>query len=345
MDFADYLRTSAEEINQEISKFLQDWDEHIEKVTPKLLPLARLFAEQNDGGARLRGVLVKLGYELTQPSGNTKEILKAAVAFEIFQTAILTHDDIIDKSPIRRGRPSLYKALGGDHYGISQTICLGDLGFFLGVKLIAESNFPPSAKIKATSSFVQTVLDTALGEMLDIELPCLDGEKSEEDILTISRLKTAHYTIVGPLHLGAILGGADEKLLKELVVLGEALGIAFQIQDDILGVFGDEKTLGKSVTSDIEEGKQTLLISYASEHAAAKQREVLKRYYGKGKIGDSELGQIREIFRQTGALQYSQKKADQLVDEAKKIIDKIEVPAGKKQLLSEMADYIIKRLK
>ena len=343
MDFGSYLKTSAAEIDQEIDKLLRVWNEHVKKTSHRLLKLSELFAQHCEGGKRLRGMLVRLGYEL-MGTPYSPEILKSAAAFELFQTAILIHDDFIDLSSTRRGRPTLHKALGGNHYAISQAICLGDIGFFLAEKLITGSNFPEDRKNRALASFIQTMLDTALGESLDIEL-AHSHDISEEDILTIFRLKTARYTIVGPLHLGAILGGADEKLLKELVVLGEALGIAFQVQDDILGVFGDEKTLGKSVTSDIEEGKQTLLISYALEHAAAKQREVLKKYYGKGKIGDSELGQIREIFRQTGALQYSQKKADQLVDEAKKIIDKIEVPAGKKQLLSEMADYIIKRLK
>lgn len=343
MDFAGYLQTSAKEINREIDRFFQAWDKHTEKISPKLLPLTRLFTKHCEGGKRLRGTLVRLGYELVKEEGD-KEILKAAAAFEIFQTAILAHDDVIDLSPTRRGKETLYRVLGGDHYGISQTICLGDIGFFLAQRLILESNFGEDLKLKAVSSFTQTVLDTALGEVLDIELP--QSEKvSEEDILTIFYLKTARYTISGPLLLGAILGGADEELFKQLELLGEKLGIAFQIQDDILGVFGDEETLGKSVTSDIEEGKQTLLISYALEHADKAQREVLEGCYGCGKIDGEKLELIKQVFTDTGALDYSQRQALKLVGEAKRVIEGMDVPTGKKLLLSQMADFLIGRSK
>lgn len=342
MDFAGYLQTSAKDIETEIEKFFQSWNDCVSQVSPKLLDLSKLFAEYCEGGKRIRGTLVKLGFELTGTSF-TPEILKPAAAFEIFNTAILSHDDVIDLSPIRRGRPSLYRRLGGDHYGISQTICLGDMGFFLGEKIIQESNFPDSLKNKAVASFIQTMLDTVMGEMLDVELPHLDGEKVEGDILTISKLKTARYTIVGPLHLGAILGGADDKLLGQLEEFGENLGIAFQIQDDILGVFGDEKALGKSVTSDIEEGKLTLLYAYAKKKADDKQRMALNESYGRGKVDEQAAEKIRGIFISTGALDYAQKEAERLVGEAKKTIEKIEVPEDKKGLLRGLADFIVKR--
>ncbi len=345
MDFAGYLKTSAEDIDKEIDRFFQNWEKEVEKINPKLLKLTRLFAEHCEGGKRLRGVLVRLGYELVQPPVHqSQDILKAAAAFEVFQTSILAHDDVIDQSFTRRGKPTIYRALGGDHFGISQTICLGDVGFFLAQKLILESDFPEGIKLKAFTSFTQTVLDTGLGQMLDIELPRSENI-SERDILTVFYLKTARYTIAGPLQLGAILGGGGEMLLGELGQLGEKLGVAFQIQDDILGVFGDEKTLGKSVTSDIEEGKQTLLINYALEHSSADQRQVLKKYYGRGKIRSEELEKIQAVFKKTGALEYSQKKAESLVVEAGEIIANLAADPAKRRLLSEMSEYIISRLK
>lgn len=344
MDFPQYLKDSTQDINQEIESFFKGWNQYVGKVSPKFLPLLEAFAKCCNGGKGLRGTLVRLGFELAGGK-DTAEIIKPAAAVEILNTALLAHDDIIDLSPTRRGKPTLYRALGGDHYGISQAICLGDLGFFLAEKLVQDSGFADTLKNKAISSFIQTMIDTAMGEMLDVELPHLADRGSEGDVLTIFHLKTARYTIVGPLHLGAILGGADEALLSQLVQLGESLGIAFQIQDDILGVFGDEGILGKSVTSDIEEGKQTLLISYALEHADKMQNEVLKKYYGQGKVDDGALRKIREVFIQTGALEYSQKKANLLVVEAKRIINNIEAHPQKRQLLYEMSDYIINRLK
>lgn len=342
MDFLKYLKSSAQEINQELDNFFQKWSEEVESVSPKLIELNKMFIQASQGGKRLRGALVKLGYELVSPS-STGEILKPAAAFEIFQTAILDHDDIVDLSPLRRGKPTIYKALGGDHYAISQALTLGDIGFFLATRLIAQSEFPENHKNRALAFFAQAMLETALGQMLDIELPYHKESREEVDALTIFRLKTARYTVVGPLHLGAILGGAEQKLLDDIEAFGEALGIAFQIQDDILGVFGDEKTLGKSVTSDIEEGKNTLLIIHALENASSQQKKILDKYYGKGKIGNTELEQIKKVFIDTGALEYSKKRAEELVSQSQEVIKSMEISPEHKNLLSQMAEFLVQR--
>lgn len=343
MNFQNYLKISAAEINQELDNFFKKWNEEVLACSSKLSDLNKSFIQANSGGKRLRGVFVKLGYELVGGI-STSEILKPAAAFEIFQTAILAHDDVIDKSETRRGKPTLYKELGGNHYGISQTICLGDIGFFLAYRLIAGSNFPEKEKNQAISYFTNSIIQTVLGEILDVEAP-QSGKADEETYLKICQLKTAYYTLTGPLQLGAVLAGADKKLLNNIEAFGEKLGTAFQIQDDILGVFGDEKTLGKSVTSDIEEGKNTLLVIYALQNASAKQNEILGKYYGKGKIGGSELEQIKKVFIDTGALKYSQQKAGGLVKEAKKIILQITENNELKTILEEMAKFLVKRNK
>lgn len=351
MNFQKYLEVSAEEINQELDNFFQKWSEEVLSCSSKLSDLNNSFIQANIGGKRLRGTLVKLGYEiaknrkegLRETEGLEQEILKPAAAFEIFQTAILAHDDVIDKSVTRRGKPTLYQQLGGNHYGISQTICLGDIGFFLAEKLINDSDFPVDKKNKALVSFIETMLQTGLGQMLDVKLSNLPGDKNEGDILTVFRLKTARYTLVGPMQLGAILGGANDRLLGKLREFGESLGIAFQIQDDILGIFGSEETLGKSVISDIEEGKVTLLLLYAKKHASRLQQQFLEKNYGKGKIGIREVREIRDIFQKTGALEYSQRKAEGLVKDAKKIIPLITKNYELKTILEEMADFLVNR--
>lgn len=343
MDFIDYLQTSAGQINDELDSFFKIWQKEVKKISPKLLPLVKAFIKAGDGGKRLRGTLVKIGYELAQihlrgvtSSHLGGEIIKVAAAYEIFHSSVLIHDDIIDQSLLRRGKPTLYRQLGGNHYGISQSISLADLGFFLSVKLISESNFDEDLKSKALSFFSQIVIDTALGEVLDVE---------KGDALTIIRLKTARYSVVGPLILGAVLAGAKLDLRDQLEEFGENLGIAFQIQDDVLGVFGSEKTLGKSVTSDIEEGKNTLLITYALEHASLKQKAILKKYYGQGNLGDQGLGAVRKVFLDTGSLVYSRQKALQYIFKAKKFIPKLTKDKKLKDLLVGMADYLVKRNK
>ncbi len=343
MTFIDYLQDNASLVEQELSQILEQWQQEFTATSDNLTHLAEAFIDSSTGGKYLRAGLVRLGYKL-QSGQDNPEVLKSAVAIEIFQTAILAHDDIIDKSLTRRGRPTLYRQLGGDHYAISQAICLGDGGLFLGCKLIADSDFPEGYKNKAVSIFCQMMISTVYGEMLDVELPRLKV-KTESDVLTIHRLKTAYYTIVYPLSIGATLAGGDDQLLQKLQLFGENLGIAFQIQDDILGVFGDEKTLGKSVTSDIEEGKNTTLITTALEKANDQQKELLTSLYGNGPVTTEQLEQIKKVFEDTGALDYSRQLAVQYVNQAKQVIPQITKDSEMAALLTEMADFLVQRNK
>lgn len=344
MSFNDYLITSVQQINRTINDSLQLWRKEIEQVAPRLLPVIDAFIEGSQGGKRLRGALVKFGYEMTGALV-TDEILKPAAAFEIFQTSILAHDDIIDLSPLRRGKPTIYRQLGGDHYGVSQTIALGDVGFFFATKLIANSDFPEDKKNVALRWFSDSMLQTGLGQMLDIEIPHSGEIGDEQDSLAVSRLKTAWYTIIGPISLGAVLGGAKQELLDDIKIFGENLGVAFQIQDDILGIYGDETQLGKSVTSDIEEGKNTLLIAYALKHADEKQQQIIDRYYGKGSINHDGFDAIRKVFEDCGALEYSRQQAVQYVEKAKAVIPQLTSNEEQRNLLTELADFLVNRSK
>lgn len=207
MNFARYLKTNAQKVDQELDQILS-----------KLPPLTKEFVNSCEGGKRIRGVLVKLGYELGKGK-EIKEIFKIGAALEIMHTAILVHDDIMDKSPTRRGKPSLYACVGQD-----LAIALADYGFFLSLQIISETSFPDKEKTEALKLFSQVMVDTAIGQIMDIQ---------KENPMLVAKLKTAQYTIVGPLCLGAILAHADQ-MLGVLREFGENLGIAFQIKDDIL---------------------------------------------------------------------------------------------------------------
>lgn len=343
-DFQSYLVSSAREVNRALEKYLDKWIKEVDGTHKSLTPLAKLFAERNFGGKTLRGCLVRLGYELAggKPTG---EIYKPAVAIEIFQTSVLAHDDVIDKSPTRRGKPTIYNELGGDHYAISQTICLGDIGFFLAARLISESRFEEKDKNMAITLFSQMVINTGYGQMLDIELPRLTKNKTDEAVLQIHRLKTSYYTIIYPLSIGAVLAGAKTPLLRQFETFGENLGIAFQIQDDILGVFGDERKLGKSVTSDIEEGKNTLLITYAQRNANKTQKQILAEHYGAGHINAREHELVKKVFRETGSLDFSRKKAREYVARAKRVVPRITKDIAKRELLGQLAELLVSREK
>lgn len=338
MDFVEYLEKTKSQIDSELAVIFKKKQSEFKKINPKLGKLFTEFVKASRGGKRIRGALVRLGYEIALDSGGVKtsqnDILKVAAAYEIFQTAILAHDDLIDKSEIRRGKPSLYKSLGGNHYALSQTISLGDMGFFLATDLITNSNFPENLKNKALSFFSKTMLETTLGQMLDVE---------KGDALTISKLKTAGYSFSGPLILGSIFGNGNNTLIKTLMNFGENLGMAFQIQDDIMGVFGSEKETGKSTTSDIEENKKTLLLEFALKNGTPSQKEYLKKNYGKGKITLHQFLQIKKILIDSKALVLTRQLAIKYVFKAKKIIPQLSKDPMQKQIFGQLSDYLVER--
>jgi geranylgeranyl pyrophosphate synthase len=342
MNFHKYHQKASRQVDSHLRNVLLQYKKQIRLRVPQVISPYELFTLGVSGGKGLRGTLTRIGYELAAQKANS-EISKIAAAFEILHTSLLIHDDVIDQSILRRGKPTLHEALGGDQYGKSQAICLGDFGFFLAVQIIAQSKFDEVAKNKAIAFFSDTILKTVLGQMLDVELSRRDARKKEKDVLTIHQLKTAYYTFVGPLSVGAIIGGATPSLLKKIELFGENLGIAFQIQDDLLGVFGDQKIVGKSVTSDIEEGKNTLLIVYAYEHGLPDQKAVLDTYYGKGKISEKQHLLLKKVFEETGARRYSEQSFDQYIQKALKILPKLTEDEHLKQILHEFITFLVER--
>lgn len=343
MDFKSYLKTSSSQVQERAIALLYKWQrETIDSNTPVLLPHIDLFIESVSGGKGLRGTLVKLGYELTGHRADTK-IIDMAAAVEIVHTALLIQDDIMDKSPLRRSKPSIYCALGNNHYGISQAICLGDLGLYLGIKIISECNFPEKSKNQAISVFSDIIINTIIGQMLDVYYS-ISKPKRESEILTMYRLKTAQYTFVGPLLVGANLVNVSDRLLLHLKAFGENLGIAYQIQDDILGCFGEEKETGKSVNRDITEGKNTLLFAVAYKHAIPQVRRTLTSLYGKQNITLDQNQKVKEILKQM-ALSYCQTKADEYIEKAHRLVPILAIDKRSQTLFEDMCQFLAKRKK
>nr|MBP9728468.1 polyprenyl synthetase family protein [Candidatus Moranbacteria bacterium] len=216
------------------------------------------------GGKRLRSAFMYYGYI---GAGGTEEekMLETSVSVELIHSFLLVHDDIIDRDDMRHGVPTLHKRYADfgkrlfpdrdtDHFGTSIAIIMGDMLYSFGNDILFKSDFPKERIFAALSRLQNIVSFTVVGQARDIYME-YKREATEEEILSMYRNKTAKYTVEGPLHLGAIMAGASEELLTLLSDYAIPLGIAFQIQDDILGIFGSAKRLGKPVGSDIEEGK------------------------------------------------------------------------------------------
>lgn len=329
------------DIQKEKERFFSDWSIYAESIHPDLKKLVKLLQHAISGGKMLRGTLVYLGYETATVTLHP-DILKVATAYEIVHTSLLIHDDIIDNSPTRRGKLTIHNQLGNNNYGISQSICLGDMGFFLASKLISQTTFSNQKKNTILQLFSQMLLDTILGEMLDIELSLPQRKVSKTEILTMQKMKTANYTFVWPLIIGATLGGASKKAISSMKIFGESMGIAFQIQDDILGVFGSKK-IGKSTVSDIVEGKNTLLIQYARQHASEQQKQLLREQYGNKNINKKNLHNIKQIFIETGALTHSKALSSQYIQKAQKVIPLITKNESLRETFFALTEYLRER--
>jgi geranylgeranyl diphosphate synthase type I len=304
------------------------------------------------GGKNIRGALTKLGYEIFGGK-NEKAILEASLMVEIAHAFLLIHDDIMDQDILRRGLPTIhihyericrqiYKKSDPEHFGLSMAIDLGDAGLALSYLLLGEADFSPEVKTRVLNRFSQQILTTAFGQALDVNYEQANKIK-EADVMRIHRYKTANYTITGPLQYGALFAGAKENEVKKIEKYGLPIGIAFQLRDDELGLFSDEKKLGKPVGSDIREGKITLLHIKALEFAKGADKKFLQSAYGNKNLTLAQIKKVQEITMRTGALDYSQKLAKKLIEKGKKFVPEITTDPEFRDTLYKMADFMIER--
>lgn len=353
MTYKDYFPSYAIEIDNFLAHFFQE-----KKDEAKQIPVAAKMWSRLErfivGGKRLRGGLVKLGYE-SSGGKRQKALLPVAAAVEITHGAILIHDDIIDQSEKRHGRPTIHLQYQHDHqgfyskgtpfhYGQSMAILVGILGYYGALGLLSQTQFSAEKKTKAISQLCQTMIATGYGEGLDIDLACRLKIK-EKAVLKIQTLKTAQYTLIGPLKIGGILAGASQAQLKAFEDYGLPVGIAFQLQDDILGMFGSEEKLGKPVGDDLKEGKNTLLYTQAIKKGRPIQKRNLQRLWEKRDIKPGDVEEARQIIKQTGSLWHCQEMAQRLVEEGKKAVPGITKDKKLQEVFLSLADFMVKREK
>ena len=316
--------------------------------TGYLLENLKLLKNLNSDGKLIRGFLIAFGYKMLKE--DIKYSYNLSLAYELFQTSILIHDDIIDNDNLRRGKDTIhfanfkkYKSLNepdAKKASESIAICMGDYGYFKVNELIIKhyQNDPNFAKI--FNYYNDIVLKTIEGELIDVVL-AFEGKYKEikdldENIMLIYKLKTSFYTIIGPFSLGLILGGIDDEKLEDIKKFGEKVGIAFQIQDDILGIYSD---MGKVIGSDIKEFKQTILYSYTMKNS--KFKDELLKYYGKENITELEINETRRIFKECGAYDYANNMMNQYYDESIEIIKKVNwIKEEDKSIIYGFVEYL-----
>ncbi len=234
-------------------------------------------------------------------------IWNAAMSVELVHTGLLMLDDFMDQDDVRRGLPTTHKYFEGNdpHYGESMAVMVGDIALTLGYELVLKSNFASELRIKATEKLLRGVTYTAYGQCYDVTLEKIFDEIDESDVITLHKAKTAIYTYENPLYIGAILAGLEGDVFKILTDYSMDGGVAFQLQDDILGVFGDPEKTGKSANSDLLQGKVTLLILKTFMEGSAKQIDNLKKVWGKRSAEETDIDKAKQAIIDCGSLEYS----------------------------------------
>ncbi|MDD4955648.1 MAG: polyprenyl synthetase family protein [Candidatus Omnitrophica bacterium] len=341
-------------IKNKIEKELKNYIRGIEK-TYSLRKISPLLSEHIKdftlrSGKRIRPVLFIVGFR-----GFSDKILpglyKSAISCELMHDFMLIHDDVIDKSKTRRGKPSMHAMLNkylsdkkrAKFSGEDLSIVVGDVVFALSLHTFLSVKQNYKEKEKALKILLDAAMYTGSGEFIELLSGVKRvGEISKKDIYKIYDLKTAYYTFSAPLMMGAVLAKAEKKEIDKLFKYGIYLGRAFQIKDDLLDMFAEEKQIGKSTLTDLKEAKKTIPIWYAYRNSGNKEKIFIEKILSKDNAGRNDLKKIREITVKSKALDCSKTEISFFLEKAKNIISSSKMKTAYKNLLKGYCEQILK---
>ena len=301
----------------ELDAFLGEQQAVLQEVSIESLPLLDAVSALAEGGKRLRALLSYWGWRGAGGAVLAGPAVRAGVALELFQSAALIHDDIIDRSDTRRGGPSVHRRfaaahsdaawhLDGSHFGSSAAILAGDLCLSLSEEMFSAVGAQAGYGTAARRIFNRMRTEVMAGQYLDIleEVvgPTHEPERAVVRARNILRFKSAKYTTEHPLTLGGALAGASPELQGWYSRFALPLGEAFQLRDDVLGVFGDPAETGKPAGDDLREGKRTVLIAYALSFGGPSAQEAIAAALGRSDLDDDGVARLRALIEDTGAL-------------------------------------------
>ncbi|MDX3242622.1 polyprenyl synthetase family protein [Streptomyces sp. ME18-1-4] len=273
----------------------------------QLTHLVKLLEEFMVGGKRIRPILTVLGWQAAGGENDLTTVVRVAASLEMFHAFALIHDDIMDDSDTRRGRPTIHRILAGkrgddrtERFGMGGAVLLGDLAFAWSDDLLHTADLTPAQSAAVLPILAEMRTEVMLGQYLDLRAT---GELTDDvdATLTVNRYKTAKYTVERPLHIGAALAGADAPTLAACTAFALPLGEAFQLRDDLLGVYGEIRDTGKSRLDDLRAGKNTTLVALALRAGDAAQRARLRTLIGDPGLDETGAEEVRAIFAATGA--------------------------------------------
>jgi geranylgeranyl diphosphate synthase, type I len=298
-------------VQKHLDAFLTEQVQRLDAVDPDLAPLMEALTALLSGGKRLRPAFCWWGWR-GAGGADVEEAVVAAASLELLQACALIHDDVMDASDTRRGQPAAHRRFAALHrgsswlgspetFGVGGAILLGDLCLSWADELFLRSGLPTESLLRAKPVYDVMRTELMAGQYLDL-LEQARGGGSVERALRVVRYKSAKYTVERPLHLGVTLAGGGPELVEAGSGYGLPLGEAFQLRDDVLGVFGDPDETGKPAGDDLREGKRTVLVALTLESASPAQAALIRRHLGDPGLTPEGVDGLREVITETGAL-------------------------------------------
>ena len=348
------LQEIRDAVEIELASFLSQQARFLETISSDLAPVSQaLTSFLLDSGKRLRPLFAYSGYvsagaELTPP------IVKAIASLELLQACALIHDDLMDGSDTRRGKPSIHRHFESMHvqeelegfapaYGLAAAVLLGDLALVWSNQMLNESGLSTRAFNQTLPIHDEMRVELMAGQFLDI----FEQTQKSTDLqrsMKVAQYKSGKYTIERPLLIGAVLSERHSpELLRDLSNYGLPLGEAFQYRDDLLGVFGDSSLTGKPAGDDLREGKRTVLIALTDLASTDAMREEVKKYFGSPKLDANGIAILQEIIVSSGAKEKLESMIERLTDQALRSAESEFIDESAHPLLLELAKIASKR--
>lgn len=351
---ATWFRNRLQGRMQEI---LAQYEQRAGKIAEASQPLVTSIVNLVQGGKRLRALLAWWGWQGAGGDVDDPRIIDTGVALELFQAAALIHDDILDRSATRRGQPSVHKGFqklhddnqwvqDGAHFGISAGILAGDLALGLSEEIFSTTADATAFAAPAREAFHAMRFEVMTGQYLDIlaeaHIPD-DPAVALDHARTVLRYKSAHYSTVWPFELGGVLAGADETTLSAYRDFSLPLGMAFQLGDDLLGVFGDPQLTGKPSGDDLIEGKRTELIAHALSSLAHEEAQMLNTFLMHPAQSPHSIQQLQELLEKSGARATVEAEINRLGTQTGEALDSLNIADDVKNGLRDLVSGLIGR--
>ena len=341
------IKLIRSEINQALAEFIKQENKYLATIGSELDPVAEALEKfLLDSGKRLRPLFAYVGLigAAAQP---TKQLISAISSLELVHVCALIHDDVMDASDTRRGAPSIHKTFENLHvkkgmvgssaqFGVASAILLGDLALIWSAQMLHNSGLSPNELIRSLPVYDEMRVELMAGQFLDVYEQAL-GTQNVERSLKVARYKSGKYTIERPLHFGAALASAPVELISTYSDYGIPLGEAFQLRDDLLGVFGNPEATGKPAGDDLREGKRTALIAVALERANGSQKSLLLSGIGDANLTSDKVADLQQVITETGATSHIESMISKLTSTSLSALNHGGISPVGKQLLTELA--------